>query len=103
MQSLWGGGIISRVNSPEEFWLNDLASLDTSEHRVAWMAGTPEDWATKSLLCEKSGMKYWRITAARSSVRSASKHFRRIRNGRYRNLVRIPAGAASVHGRPRQE
>jgi nuclease S1 len=50
MHRVWDSGIIERAGSTEDFWLNDLATLDTSENRVAWMKGTVEDWATESLL-----------------------------------------------------
>jgi hypothetical protein len=45
--------INERAGSTEEFWLADLATLDTPENRIAWMTGTPEDWATASLLAAR--------------------------------------------------
>jgi nuclease S1 len=53
MHRVWDTGIIERAGTTEAFWLNDLAGLDTPENRAAWMAGTPEDWATESLLAAR--------------------------------------------------
>jgi hypothetical protein len=53
MRRVWDGSIIERAGTTEAFWLNDLASLDTPENRTAWMSGTPEDWATESLLAAR--------------------------------------------------
>jgi hypothetical protein len=50
---VWDGGIIEGAGSTEEFWLNDLATLETPENRVAWVKGTVEDWATESLLAAR--------------------------------------------------
>jgi hypothetical protein len=49
MHRVWDSGIIERAGDDEEFWLAELAELDTAENRKAWMAGTVEDWATESL------------------------------------------------------
>jgi hypothetical protein len=53
MHRVWDSGIIERAGSTEEFWLADLATLDTPGNRAAWMTGTPEDWATESLLAAR--------------------------------------------------
>jgi nuclease S1 len=53
MHRVWDGSIIERVGTTEAFWLDDLASLDTPENRAAWMSGTPDDWATESLLAAR--------------------------------------------------
>jgi hypothetical protein len=53
MHRVWDGSIIERAGTTEDFWLNDLVSLDTPENRTAWMSGTPEDWATESLLAAR--------------------------------------------------
>ena len=53
MHSLWDSGMIERVGATEEFWLNDLASLDTPEARLSAAKGTIEDWATESLLAAR--------------------------------------------------
>ncbi len=45
--------MIERTSKSEEFWLNDLAALDTAENRAAWMKGTVEEWATESLLAAR--------------------------------------------------
>jgi hypothetical protein len=53
MHRVWDSGIIDRAGDTEDFWLADLAELDTAENRTAWMAGTVEDWATESLLAAR--------------------------------------------------
>ena len=45
--------MIERVGNTEDFWLADLAVLDTPEARAAAMKGTVEDWATESLLAAR--------------------------------------------------
>lgn len=49
MHALWDSLIIEHVSKSEDFWLGDLASLDTAENRTEWMKGTVEDWATESV------------------------------------------------------
>ena len=53
MHSLWDSGMIEHVCDTEDFWLKDLAALDTAEARAAAMKGTIEDWATESLLAAR--------------------------------------------------
>jgi hypothetical protein len=53
MHRVWDSGIIKRAGDTEDFWLADLAELDTAENRAAWMSGTVEDWATESLLAAR--------------------------------------------------
>ena len=53
MHSLWDSGMIEYVGDTEDFWLKDLAALDTPEARAAAMKGTIEDWATESLLAAR--------------------------------------------------
>jgi nuclease S1 len=53
MHSLWDSGMIEYVCDTEDFWLKDLAALDTPEARAAAMKGTIEDWATESLLASR--------------------------------------------------
>jgi nuclease S1 len=53
MHRVWDGSIIERAGTTENFWLADLAELDTPENRAAWQQGTPEDWATESLLAPR--------------------------------------------------
>jgi hypothetical protein len=53
MHRVWDSGIIERVGTTEDFWLNDLAALDTPEARQEAMKGTVEDWATESLLAAR--------------------------------------------------
>ena len=45
--------MIERVSNNEDFWLTDLAALDTPEARQEAMKGTVEDWATESLLAAR--------------------------------------------------
>jgi hypothetical protein len=42
MHRVWDSGIIERVGTTEDFWLNDLAALDTPEARQEAMKGTVE-------------------------------------------------------------
>ena len=53
MHSLWDSGMIEYVCDTEEFWLKDLAALDSPEARAMAMKGTIEDWATESLLAAR--------------------------------------------------
>jgi nuclease S1 len=54
MHRLWDSDLIGRVSQSEEVWLKDLATLDTQEARAAAAKGTPEDWATESLLAARA-------------------------------------------------
>lgn len=49
MHRLWDSDMIARAGDDEDFWLADLAELDTPGNRDAAMEGTVEDWATESL------------------------------------------------------
>jgi nuclease S1 len=49
MHSLWDSGMIEYICNTEDYWLKDLAVLDSAEARAAAMKGTIEDWATESL------------------------------------------------------
>jgi nuclease S1 len=53
MHSLWDSGMLEYVCDTEDFWLKDLAALDTPDARTAAMNGTIEDWATESLLAAR--------------------------------------------------
>jgi nuclease S1 len=53
MHALWDSGMIERASKDEDFWLNDLAALDTTEARQEAMKGTVEEWATESLLAAR--------------------------------------------------
>ena len=53
MHRLWDSDMIERVGHTEDFWLADLAALDTPEARNAAMKGSAEDWATESLLAAR--------------------------------------------------
>jgi hypothetical protein len=53
MHRLWDSQIIERVSDQEDFWLTDLAALDTAGNRASWIRGTVEDWATESLLAAR--------------------------------------------------
>ena len=54
IHSVWDSGIIERAGKSEDFWLADLAELDTAENRKAWMAGAVEEWDTESLLAARA-------------------------------------------------
>jgi hypothetical protein len=53
MHRVWDSGIIERVENSEEFWLAELAQLDTMENQAGWMKGTVENRATESLLAAR--------------------------------------------------
>ena len=53
MHRLWDSDMIERTSKDEQFWLTDLAALDTPEARDAAMKGTVEDWATESILAAR--------------------------------------------------
>jgi hypothetical protein len=50
MHRLWDSGMILRVGDSEDFWLADVAELDSPDKRKEANRGTVEDWATESLL-----------------------------------------------------
>jgi hypothetical protein len=54
MHRVWDTGIIERAGGTEDFWLAELAELDTVETRAAWMSRTVEDWATESLFLARA-------------------------------------------------
>jgi nuclease S1 len=54
MHRLWDSGMILRAGDNEDFWVADLAELDTPNRRVQAMRGTVEDWATESLLLARA-------------------------------------------------
>ena len=56
MHRLWDTDMIERVSKDEDFWLTDLAALDTPEARQEAMKGTVEDWATESLLAAQASL-----------------------------------------------
>ncbi len=53
MHALWDTGMIQRAGAAEDFWISDLAALDTPEAKTTAMKGTVEDWATESLLAAR--------------------------------------------------
>jgi hypothetical protein len=53
MHSLWDGGIISRVSSSEDVWLKELTVLASEQNQEDVSTGTPEVWATESLLAAR--------------------------------------------------
>jgi nuclease S1 len=53
MHSLWDSGMIEYICDTEDYWLRDLAALDTPEARAVAMKGMIEDWATESLLAAR--------------------------------------------------
>jgi hypothetical protein len=54
MHRLWDSDMIQRAGNTEEFWLTDLAALDTPDNREAALKGSVEDWATESLLAARA-------------------------------------------------
>jgi hypothetical protein len=54
MHRVWDSDIIEHVSTSDDFWLADLAKLDTADNRAAWMRGSVEDWATESLLAARA-------------------------------------------------
>jgi nuclease S1 len=57
MHSLWDSGIIEFICDAEEYWLKDLAALETAETREGAKRGTVEDWATESLLAARQAYR----------------------------------------------
>jgi hypothetical protein len=53
MHRLWDSDMIERAGGDEDFWMADLALLDTSENREEAKKGTVEDWATESLVAAR--------------------------------------------------
>jgi nuclease S1 len=53
MHSLWDGGMLARMSNDEDYWLNELTVLPSSQTPDTTSAGTVEDWATESLLAAK--------------------------------------------------
>jgi hypothetical protein len=53
MHRLWDSDMIERTSKDEQFWLTNLAALDTPDARDAAMKGTVEDWATESILAAR--------------------------------------------------
>ena len=53
MRRLWDSDMIERASKDEDYWLKDLANLDTPEVRGEAMKGSVEDWATESLLAAR--------------------------------------------------
>ena len=57
MHRLWDSDMIERAGDDEDFWLADLAELDTAGNREATIKGTIEDWATESLLAARAAYR----------------------------------------------
>ena len=57
MHRLWDSDMIQREGDDEDFWLADLALLDTPANREAAMRGSVEDWATESLLAARAAYR----------------------------------------------
>ncbi len=53
MHRLWDSDMIERTSKDEDYWLNDLAALDSPEARQEATKGAVEDWATESLLAAR--------------------------------------------------
>ena len=54
--------MIERSGMTEEFWLDDLATLETPENRQEAIKGTVERWATESLLAASDSAQRWAAT-----------------------------------------
>jgi S1/P1 Nuclease len=50
MHPFWDSDMIERSSKDEDYWMTDLAALDSPVARQDAMKGTLEDWATESLL-----------------------------------------------------
>jgi hypothetical protein len=82
MHLLWDSDMIGRVSHDEDFWLADLAALDTPGARQTATRGSVEDWATENLLAAKEAYKVpetgermksgQRLSAALPSIKSTS-------------------------------
>jgi hypothetical protein len=70
MHRVWDRGIIERAGDSEDFWLADLAELDTPDNRAAWAVGRPEEWATESLLAAREA---YFIPGTRKRIKSGQK------------------------------
>jgi nuclease S1 len=70
MHRLWDSDMIERIGKTEDFWLNDLGELDTESNRTAAMFGTPETWATESLLAAR---KAYEIPDSGTRLKSGQK------------------------------
>jgi nuclease S1 len=53
MHSLWDGGMLARMSNEEDYWLNELTVLPSSQTPDTTAEGTVEDWATESLLAAR--------------------------------------------------
>ena len=54
MHKLWDTDMIERVSKDEEFWLKDLATLDSPQALAEAGKDVVEDWATESLLAARA-------------------------------------------------
>jgi hypothetical protein len=57
LHKVWDTDMIERTSHDEDEWLEMLKELDTTDHQKKYMTGTPEDWATESLLAAKEAYK----------------------------------------------
>jgi hypothetical protein len=56
MHRVWDSDMIERTSKDEEYWLKDLAGLDTAEARDTAQKEPVEDWATESLFGRKASL-----------------------------------------------
>ena len=49
MRRVWDSGVIERAGATLDFWLKDLAALNTPENCAARLKGRVKEWATESL------------------------------------------------------
>jgi nuclease S1 len=70
MHSLWDSEMIEHICEVEDYWLKDLAALDSPSEREAAMKGTIEDWATESLLAARQA---YRVPESGNRLKSGQK------------------------------
>ena len=70
MHRLWDSDMIERAGDDKDFWMADLAELDTSGNRDAAMRGTVEDGATESLRAARAAYRVPRPASDSRPARS---------------------------------
>lgn len=70
LHRVWDSGIIERHTTNEQVWLWDLTFMANPKMVVDWSRGTPEDWATESLLIAKSA---YRLPGSQAIIRPGTR------------------------------
>jgi hypothetical protein len=70
LHRVWDSGIIEHHTMNEQVWLWDLTFVANPKMVVEWSRGTPEDWATESLLIAKSA---YRLPGSQTIVRPGTR------------------------------